>query len=670
MSSDKKILENLRNELHKHTHLYYVKDAPIISDYEFDLMLKKLIELESKFPQFFDSNSPSQRVGGKVSKKFNNIKHDYPMYSLDNSYSKQDLDSFNTRILKKIPNSDLTYLCELKFDGVSINLTYENGYLVTAVTRGDGVYGDDVTENVKTIKTVPLKLKGNYPQKFQIRGEIFIELNDFNQMNIERAENGLEPYMNPRNTASGSLKLQDSSEVAKRPLKCFLYQVVSENDDSKTQYDNLLSASSWGFNVSDSYKLCSSIDEVFDFINRWDKKRNNLDFEIDGIVIKVNQIDYQKTLGFTSKYPRWSIAYKFKTLQASTSLLSISYQVGRTGAITPVANLSPVLLGGTIVKRASLHNEDQINKLDLHLNDHVLIEKGGEIIPKIVDVQIDKRNLFSNRISFISKCPSCQSDLSKNELEAHHYCVNFNFCPPQITGRIQHFISRKAMDINGIGNETIQLMFENNLITNYADLYTLKKNDLLNLDRMAEKSVDNIFKGLNDSKKIPFERVLFALGIRYVGQTVSKNLAKKFQSIDNLISQSYDELLMVDEIGERISQSVVDFFKNDNNILNIEKLKKNGLQFESNIKSNVSDVLNNKTFVVSGIFENYSRDQLKNVIELNGGKNLSSVSLKTNYLIAGDKMGPSKLKKAQDLGINIISEQDFNKLLNLNLDVF
>ena len=670
MSSDKKILENLRNELHKHTHLYYVKDAPVISDYEFDLMLKKLIELESKFPQFFDSNSPSQRVGGKVSKKFNNIKHDYPMYSLDNSYSKQDLDSFNTRILKKIPNSDLSYLCELKFDGVSINLTYENGYLVTAVTRGDGVYGDDVTENVKTIKTVPLKLKGNYPQKFQIRGEIFIELNDFNQMNIERAENGLEPYMNPRNTASGSLKLQDSSEVAKRPLKCFLYQVVSENDDSKTQYDNLLSASSWGFNVSDSYKLCSSIDEVFDFINRWDKKRNNLDFEIDGIVIKVNQIDYQKTLGFTSKYPRWSIAYKFKTLQASTSLLSISYQVGRTGAITPVANLSPVLLGGTIVKRASLHNEDQINKLDLHLNDHVLIEKGGEIIPKIVDVQIDKRNLFSNRILFISKCPSCQSDLSKNELEAHHYCVNFNFCPPQITGRIQHFISRKAMDINGIGNETIQLMFENNLITNYADLYTLKKNDLLNLDRMAEKSVDNIFKGLNDSKKIPFERVLFALGIRYVGQTVSKNLAKKFQSIDNLISQSYDELLMVDEIGERISQSVVDFFKNDNNILNIEKLKKNGLQFESNIKSNVSDVLNNKTFVVSGVFQNYSRDQLKNVIELNGGKNLSSVSLKTNYLIAGDKMGPSKLKKAQDLGINIISEQDFNKLLNLNLDVF
>ena len=575
----------------------------------------------------------------------------------------KDLDDFNTRVIKKIKNTDLSYLCELKFDGVSINLTYENGFLVRAVTRGDGVCGDDVTENIKTIKTIPLKLKGNYPQKFQIRGEIFIELNDFNQMNVERSEIGLDLYMNPRNTASGSLKLQDSSEVANRPLKCFLYQVVSEDDDSKTQYENLISASNWGFNVSNSYKLCNSIDEVFDFINYWDKKRINLDFEIDGIVIKVNQIDYQKTLGFTSKYPRWSIAYKFKTLQAATVLSSISYQVGRTGAVTPVANLKPVLLGGTIVKRASLHNEDQINKLNLHLNDHVLIEKGGEIIPKIVGVQIDKRDLFSNRISFIKKCPSCESDLSKNELEAHHYCLNFNFCPTQITGRIQHFISRKAMDINGIGNETIQLLFQNKLVTNYADLYTLKKEDLLSLDRMAEKSVDNIFKGLNDSRKIPFERVLFALGIRYVGQTVSKNLAKKFQSIDNLISQSYDELLLVDEIGERISKSVVDFFKNENNILNIDKLKKHGLQFKSNLKTNISNILINKTFVVSGFFQNYSRIELKNLIELNGGKNLSSISSKTNYLIAGDKMGPSKLKKAKDLAVEIITEQDFNKLL-------
>ena len=663
MSLNQKILENLRDEIHMHTHLYYVKDAPIISDYEFDLMLKKLTDLESKFPQFFDINSPSQRVGGKVSKNFNNIKHDYPMYSLDNSYSKKDLDSFYSRILKKIPYNDLNFLCELKFDGVSINLTYENGVLVRAVTRGDGVQGDDVTENVKTIKTIPLKLNGNYPSKFQIRGEIFIELNDFNKMNIDRTNNGLEPYMNPRNTASGSLKLQDSAEVARRPLKCFLYQVVSEFDESKTQYDNLISSSKWGFNVSDSYKLCNTIDEVFDFINDWDHKRNNLDFEIDGIVIKVNQIDYQKILGFTSKYPRWSIAYKFKTLQVSTVLLSVSYQVGRTGAITPVANLNPVLLGGTIVKRASLHNEDQINKLDLHLNDHVLIEKGGEIIPKIVDVQLDERNLDSNRILFINKCPSCQADLSKNESEAHHYCLNFNSCPPQLTGRIQHFISRKAMDINGIGNETIQLMFQNKLITNYADLYTLKKEDLLSLERMAEKSVENVFKGLNESKKVPFERVLFALGIRHVGQTVSKNLAKKFESIDNLISQTYDELLLVDEIGERISKSVVNFFKNEKNIINIEKLKTVGLQFHSEIKTNVTNVFHDKTFVVSGVFEGYSRDQLKNLIEINGGKNLSSVSSKTNYLLAGDKMGPSKLKKAEDLGVDIISEQDFNKLL-------
>ena len=663
MSSNQKILKNLRDEIHMHTHLYYVKDAPIISDYEFDLMLKKLTDLELKFPQFFDINSPSQRVGGKVSKKFNNIKHDYPMYSLDNSYSKNDLDSFYSRILKKIPDDDLNFLCELKFDGVSINLTYENGVLVRAVTRGDGVQGDDVTENVKTIKTIPLKLNGDYPRKFQIRGEIFIELNDFNKMNIDRTNNGLEPYMNPRNTASGSLKLQDSAEVARRPLKCFLYQVVSEHDESKTQYENLISASKWGFNISDSYRLCNSIDEVFDFINDWDQKRNNLDFEIDGIVIKVNQIDYQKTLGFTSKYPRWSIAYKFKTLQVSTVLLSVSYQVGRTGAVTPVANLNPVLLGGTIVKRASLHNEDQINKLDLHINDHVLIEKGGEIIPKIVDVQFDKRNLDSNRISFINKCPSCQADLSKNESESHHYCLNFNSCPPQITGRIQHFISRKAMDINGIGNETILLMFQNKLITNYADLYTLKKEDLLSLDRMAEKSVENVFNGLNESKKMPFERVLFALGIRYVGQTVSKNLAKKFKSIDNLISQTYDELLLVDEIGERISKSVVNFFKCEKNIINIEKLKTAGLQFHSEIKTNVTNVFNNKTFVVSGVFEGYSRDHLKNLIEINGGKNLSSVSSKTNYLLAGDKMGPSKLKKAKDLGVDIISEQDFNKLL-------
>jgi len=498
MNPEKEII-NLRNEIHKHTHLYYVEDAPIISDYEFDILLKKLVDYENKFPNFFDPNSPTQRVGGKVSKNFQSIEHDFPMYSLDNSYSKEDLENFHNRVLKKIPNKDLNYLCELKFDGVSINLTYENGIFVRAVTRGDGIKGDDVTENVKTIKTIPLKLKGNFPLKFQIRGEIFIGLNDFNKMNEERAQNGLEPYMNPRNTASGSLKLQDSALVAKRPLQCFLYQVISDN--SKTQSDNLNFAKSWGFKISNTYKLCNNINEVFQFINDWDKERNNLNFEIDGVVVKVNQINYQKILGFTSKYPRWAIAYKFKTMQAQTTLKSVSYQIGRTGAVTPVANLDPVLLGGTIVKRASLHNQDQINKLNLHINDRVIIEKGGEIIPKIVDVEVSKRNLNSEKIIFINNCPNCLSYLQKNESEAHHYCPNTFSCPPQITGRIQHFISRKAMDINGIGNETIELMFKNNLISNYADLYSLKKEDLLSLERMAEKSVENIFQGLINSKK-------------------------------------------------------------------------------------------------------------------------------------------------------------------------
>ena len=662
MNPEKEII-NLRNEIHKHTHLYYVEDAPIISDYEFDILLKKLVDFENKFPNFFDSNSPTQRVGGKVSKNFQSIEHDFPMYSLDNSYSKEDLENFHNRVLKKIPNNDLNYLCELKFDGVSINLTYENGIFVRAVTRGDGIKGDDVTENVKTIKTIPLKLKGNFPLKFQIRGEIFIGLNDFKKMNRERAQNGLEPYMNPRNTASGSLKLQDSALVAKRPLQCFLYQVISDN--SKTQSDNLNFAKNWGFNISNTYKLCNNINEVFQFINNWDKERNNLNFEIDGVVVKVNQINYQKILGFTSKYPRWAIAYKFKTMQAQTTLKSVSYQIGRTGAVTPVANLDPVLLGGTIVKRASLHNQDQINKLNLHLNDRVIIEKGGEIIPKIVDVEVSKRNLNSEKIIFINNCPNCLSYLQKNESEAHHYCPNTFSCPPQITGRIQHFISRKAMDINGIGNETIELMFKNNLISNYADLYSLKKEDLLSLERMAEKSVENIFQGLINSKKIPFERVLFALGIRYVGQTVSKNLANQYKSIDNLISKTYDELIMVDEIGERIAKSVVDFFNDSKNILNIEKLKNVGLQFETNTVVLDSKIFDNKTFVVSGVFDNYSRNELKKTIELNGGKNLSSISSKTSYLLAGDKMGPSKLKKAQDLGIQIISELDFITMLKV-----
>ena len=483
-------------------------------------------------------------------------------------------------------------------------------------------------------------------------------------MNLERTSNGLEPYMNPRNTASGSLKLQDSSEVARRPLQCFLYQIVSDDNNYNTQEDNLKFARNWGFNISKSFKLCNSIDDISEFIDYWDKKRNSLDFEIDGIVIKVNQIKFQQILGFTSKYPRWAIAYKFKTMQAQTLLNSVTYQVGRTGAITPVANLEPVLLGGTIVKRASLHNEDQINKLDLYLNDTVIIEKGGEIIPKIVDVEIKKRDFNSVKVEFIQNCPYCLSLLKKNESEAQHYCVNSFSCPPQITGRIQHFISRKAMDINGIGKETIELMFENNLISNYSDLYFLNKESLLNLNRMAEKSVENIFEGLENSKKVPFERVLFALGIRYVGQTVAKNLAKKFKSIDNLILKSYDELIEVDEIGDRIARSVVKFLADSNNLKNIEKLKMVGLKFEIDSTIIRKSILNNKTFVISGVFEDHSREELKSLIDQNGGKNLSSISSKTNFLLAGDKVGPSKLKKAKDLDIMIIDEKYFIEMLN------
>ncbi len=668
MNSVKKNIENLRNELHLHNYNYYVLDKPEISDYDFDMKLKDLINLEKKHPEFEDINSPTMRVGGVILKNFKTVKHEFPMYSLDNSYSKDDLEDWINRLYKNLQDNDLQYLCELKFDGVSINLTYEYGKLIKAVTRGDGEKGDDITENIKTIKTIPLKLRGNYPTKFDIRGEIIIEKDNFFKMNKKRLSEGLEPYMNPRNTASGSLKLQNSSEVAKRPLKCFLYQIVSSEQKLKTQNEYLLNALDWGFNISNTYKLCNSINDIMEYISYWDKKRNNLNFEIDGIVIKVNKIDYQFKLGFTSKYPRWSIAYKFKTEQISTKLLSVSYQVGRTGAITPVANLEPVLLGGTYVKRASLHNQDQINKFDLYLNDIVIVEKGGEIIPKIVGVEIEKRDVKSEKIKFIENCPSCFKLLSRKEEEAHHYCLNYNDCPPQITGRIQHFISRKAMDINGIGNETIDLLYNNGLISNYADLYNLKKEDLILLDRMAEKSVENIFIGLEDSKKIGFERVLFALGIRYVGQTVAKKLAKEFKYINKLMSASIDELLLVDEIGERISESIVEFFSNKENIEIIYKLKNIGLQFEIDKSSQLTNsILSGNIFVVSGIFTDHSRDELKNMIEINGGRLSSSISSKTNYLLGGDNIGPSKLLKVKKLGIPVISENDLIEMINLKL---
>jgi DNA ligase (NAD+) len=665
MSSIQQNIENLRDELHLHNYNYYVLDKPVISDFEFDMKLKDLINLENQYPEFNDNNSPSIRIGGSIIKNFNTIVHDFPMYSLDNSYSKDDLEQWNDRVFKNIGDENLKYLCELKFDGVSINLTYENGKLIKAVTRGDGVKGDDVTENIKTIKTIPLKLKGSYPAKFQIRGEIIIEKHDFLKMNKKRVEKGLEPYMNPRNTASGSLKLQDSSETAKRPLKCFLYQIVSSEQNYKTQNDYLVEALDWGFNISKTYKLCNNLSQVMSYINYWDEERDNLNYEIDGIVVKVNDINYQKELGFTSKYPRWSIAYKYKTEQATTKLLSVSYQIGRTGAVTPVANLEPVLLGGTYVRRASLHNEDQINKFDLHINDFVYVEKGGEIIPKIVGVNLTRRDVKSKKIKFIENCPSCFKVLSRNESESHHYCLNFNNCPTQITGRVQHFISRKAMDINGLGNETIDLLYKGGLISNYADLYNLKKDDLFLLDRMAEKSINNIFNGLEESKNIPFERVLFALGIRYVGQTVAKKLAKAFKSIDNIMSKKLEDLLLVDEIGERISHSIIEFFNNSENRFLVKRLKELGLQFEikeSNLP--VNEILLGKSFVISGVFENHSRDELKKIIELNSGKVSSSISKKTNYLLGGNNIGPSKLVKVEKLEIPIISENDLIEILN------
>ena len=665
MDSIQQNIENLRNELHLHNYNYYVLDNPVISDYEFDMKLNDLIVLENKYPEFYDNNSPTLRLGGSLIKNFNTVLHDFPMYSLDNSYSKDDLEKWNDRIFKNIGDENLQYLCELKFDGVSINLTYENGKLIKGVTRGDGIKGDDVTENIKTIKTIPLKLKGSYPAKFQIRGEIIIEKNDFIKMNKKRVEEGLDPYMNPRNTASGSLKLQHSSETAKRPLKCFLYQIVSLEQNCNNQNDYLIKALEWGFNISKTYKLCDNLDQVMSYINHWEEKRDNLNYEIDGIVVKVNDINYQNELGFTSKYPRWSIAYKYKTEQATTKLLNVSYQIGRTGAVTPVANLEPVLLGGTYVKRASLHNEDQINKLDLHINDFVNIEKGGEIIPKIVGVNLYKRDEESKKIKFIENCPSCFKILHRNESESHHYCLNFNNCPPQITGRIQHFISKKAMDINGLGNETIDLLYKKGLISNYADLYQLKKNDLILLDRMADKSINNIFDGLKESKNIPFERVLFALGIRYVGQTVAKKLAKAFKSIDNLMSKKLEDLLLVDEIGNRISESIIEFFKNYENLSLINRLKELGIQFELNdSKLPVNEVLLDKSFVISGVFQNYSRDELKKMIELNSGKVSSSISSKTNYLLGGNNIGPSKLLKVEKLEIPIIGEKDLINMLN------
>jgi DNA ligase (NAD+) len=656
----------LREELNQHNYNYYVLDKPTISDLEFDLKLKQLQDLEHKYPEFFDENSPTQRVGGTITKNFKTVQHDYRMYSLDNSYSKEDLIEWEKRIQKVLGDVPLEYVCELKYDGASISITYENGELKRAVTRGDGFQGDDVTNNIKTIKSIPLKLKGNFPDKFDVRGEIILPFAGFEKMNQELMDLGELPYSNPRNTASGSLKLQDSAEVSKRPLDCLLYFIIGPNLPFRSQNDSLESARNWGFKVPNEPKLARNLDQVFQFIDFWDVHRHKLPYETDGVVVKVNQFQHQDELGFTAKSPRWAMAYKFKSEQVSTRLNSISYQVGRTGSITPVANLEPVQLAGTIVKRASLHNADQIEKLDIRIGDEVFVEKGGEIIPKIIAVDISKRPINSIPTLYITHCPECQTELVRSEGEANHYCPNFYGCPPQIIGRIQHFISRKAMDIEGLGGETVALLFNNGLVHNYADLYNLTVAQILPLERMAQKSAENLVKGVENSKNVPFENVLFALGIRFVGETVAKKLAKHYKNIDALSKASFMDLVLVDEIGERIAQSVLDFFENPINKEIVEQLKVQGVQFEiiEKINPNATDKLTGKTFVVSGVFEKFSRDDLKKAIEDNGGKVGSSISAKTDYVVAGDNMGPAKLEKANSLKIPIISEDDFILMLD------
>lgn len=658
-------IQKLREELNQHNYNYYVLDNPTISDFEFDMMLKQLQELEAKHPEYFDENSPTHRVGGAITKNFNTIPHEYRMYSLDNTYSTEELLEWEKRVHKGLGTTDVQYTCELKYDGASISIAYEDGKLLRAVTRGDGFQGDEVTTNIKTIKAVPLKLKGDYPAKFEIRGEIILPLEGFAKMNQEVIEAGGTPYANPRNTASGSLKLQDSAEVARRPLDCLLYSLIGPNLPIKTQFEGLEKARQWGFKVPKEARLAKNMDEVLAFIEHWDTHRHDLPYETDGVVIKVNDLHQQDELGYTAKAPRWAVAYKFKAERVSTRLNAITYQVGRTGAITPVANLEPVQLGGTTVKRASLHNADQIEKLDVRVGDEVYVEKGGEIIPKIIAVDFTKRPEDSMPTIYIDKCPECFAELERKEGEAQHYCPNYYGCPPQIIGRIQHYISRKAMDIEGLGGETVALLYNSGLIQNYADLYDLKKEQVVPLERMADKSAENLITGIENSKQIPFERVLYALGIRYVGETVAKKLAKHYKTIDNLANASLMELILVDEIGERIAQSVVDFFANEENRAIVERLKAYGVQLETSAAdTSVSDKLAGKTFVVSGVFEKFSRDDLKKAIEDNGGKVGSSISSKTDYVVAGDNMGPAKLEKATQLGVAIISEDDFTKLIS------
>ena len=662
----KEKIKQLREALHEHNYLYYILDAPKITDFEFDQMLKALKDLELKYPEFFDPNSPTQRVGGWVTKNFKTQVHRYPMYSLSNTYSKEELLQWVGRVEKVLGDEKFEFTCELKYDGASISLTYEGGKFLRGVTRGDGTQGDDVSLNLRTIPTIPLELKGDYPDFFEIRGEIILPFEGFKAMNRQRIKLGEEPFMNPRNTASGSLKLQDSKLVAERPLECFLYALAGEDLGVDSQIVGLEKARSWGFKVPETAIMAATLEEVFRYLDHWDQNRLDLSYEIDGVVIKINSFDQQHRLGYTAKSPRWAIAYKFQAEQALTQLEYVSYQVGRTGAITPVANLSPVLLSGTTVKRASLHNADQIEKLALRIGDSVYVEKGGEIIPKIVGVDKESRPPQSAEIIFITHCPECQFELVKEQGEAQHYCKNQYGCPTQIVGKIQHFISRKAMDIDGLGNETVALLYENHLISNIADLYHLNRNELLALERMANKSVDNLLQGIEASKNKPFAKVLFGLGIRYVGETVAKKLVKAFSSIDRIRGASREELIEVDEIGDRIADSLLDFFNDERNILLIERLRQEGVAFESDEQQRtVKNVLEDQKFVISGVFKNISREDLKEKIESMGGTVVGSISAKTNYLVAGEGMGPSKKVKAEKLGIPIIDESTFFNMIKV-----
>ncbi len=665
----KERIKQLTEELNEHNYRYYVLAQPVISDYEYDMKLKELEKLEKQFPQFADKNSPTKRVGGQVTKNFPTVKHKVPMLSLSNTYSIEEIIDWEKSIMKLV-NKPITYVLELKYDGVAISIRYKTGEMVQAVTRGDGYQGDDVTPNVMTIRSIPLQLRGNdYPDEFEVRGEILMPFDVFNKLNEEREDIGEPPFANPRNAAAGTLKIQDSSIVAKRRLDSYMYYLIADKRPFNNHYDNILKMGEWGFKVprpeNNFIKKATTIEEILDFINYWDKHRDDLNFGIDGIVLKVNDYDEQEQIGYTAKSPKWAIAYKFKAARVETKLLSISYQVGRTGAITPVANLEPVHLAGTVVKRASLYNADYIEQMDIRVGDMVYVEKGGEIIPKIVAVDFDKRPPGLPKTEFITHCPECGTKLVRNEDEAIVYCPNEWGCRPQLIGKIQHFISRKAMNIEGIGDETVEQLFDAGLIRTIADLYELKREQLLPLERFAEKSVDNMLKGIEKSKEVPFERVLFAIGIRYVGETVAKKLARHFKSIDNLQKATFEELVKAEDVGEKIAKSIIRYFKDEHNIEIINRLKKHGLKFSLTEEQlqNMSDKLAGLKFVVSGVFHDFSRDELKHLIEQNGGRVVSSVSSKTDYIIAGENMGPSKREKAERLGIKIISEKEFEKML-------